>query len=51
MCHSIRVHKVIYSHPLSVVTYIHLPYGYDILKPIIPSEMLSSIYALADYLP
>jgi hypothetical protein len=34
-----------------VVTSIHLPYGYDILKPITPGEMLTGIRALADYLP
>jgi hypothetical protein len=36
---------------MSVVTSIHLPCGYDILKPITPGEMLTGIHALADYLP
>jgi hypothetical protein len=34
-----------------VVTSIHLPCAYDILKPITPGEMLTGIRALADYLP
>jgi hypothetical protein len=36
---------------MSVVTSIHLPYGYDILKPITLGEILTGIRALADYLP
>jgi hypothetical protein len=36
---------------MSVVTSIHPPYGYDILKPITPGEMLTGIFALVDYLP
>jgi hypothetical protein len=36
---------------MSVVTSINLPYGYDILKPITPGEILTGIRALADYLP
>jgi hypothetical protein len=36
---------------MSFVTSIHLPCGYDILKPITPGEMLTGIHALADYLP
>jgi hypothetical protein len=36
---------------MSAVTSIHLPCGYDILKPITPGEMLIGIRALADYLP
>jgi hypothetical protein len=34
-----------------VVTFIHLPCEYDILKPITLGEMLTCIRALADYLP
>jgi hypothetical protein len=37
--------------PMSVVTSIHLPCGYDILKPITRGEMLTDIRVLADYLP
>jgi hypothetical protein len=36
---------------MSIVTSIHLPRGYDILKPITWGEMLTGIRALADYLP
>jgi hypothetical protein len=36
---------------MSVVTSIHIPGGYDILKPITPGEMITGIRALADYLP
>jgi hypothetical protein len=36
---------------MSVVTSIHLPCGYVIIKPITPGEILTGIRALADYVP
>jgi hypothetical protein len=51
MCHSIKVHKVIYWHPYVCCYITHLPCGYDILKPITQGEMLTGIRALADYVP
>jgi hypothetical protein len=51
MCHSIKVHKVVYCHPY-VCCYIHpssLWIRYFIT--ITPGEMLTGIRALTGYLP